>query len=133
MVPVIQGGEILVILLVALIVFGPSRLPEMARKVGTWTAELRRAASDLRAGLEAEVGDLREVADEVRAPLKDVTDTMQDARRSLDDAARPTGWVGPTPSSGPTPENAMEDLRRIEETGQPAVDEPEDPATGTGG
>jgi TatA/E family protein of Tat protein translocase len=40
--------EILVILVVALLVFGPDRLPELARSLGKGLAEFRRASSDLR-------------------------------------------------------------------------------------
>jgi TatA/E family protein of Tat protein translocase len=40
--------EIVVILVVALLVFGPDRLPELARTIGKGLAEFRRASSDLR-------------------------------------------------------------------------------------
>lgn len=40
--------ELLVILVVALIVFGPTRLPELARSLGRAMGEFRRASSDLR-------------------------------------------------------------------------------------
>jgi TatA/E family protein of Tat protein translocase len=40
--------EILVILVVALVVFGPDRLPELARNLGKGLAEFRRASNDLR-------------------------------------------------------------------------------------
>ena len=39
--------ETLVILLVAVIVFGPKRLPEVARKLGRWAGMLRRAREEL--------------------------------------------------------------------------------------
>ena len=41
----IGGGEVLVILLLALIVLGPQRLPEAARQVGKVMGELRRMSS----------------------------------------------------------------------------------------
>lgn len=41
--------ELLVILVVALIVFGPTKLPELARSLGKAMNEFRRASSDLRA------------------------------------------------------------------------------------
>lgn len=41
-------GEILVILVVALIVFGPDRLPEIARTLGRTMAEFRRAMDEMR-------------------------------------------------------------------------------------
>lgn len=40
--------ELLVILIVALIVFGPNKLPELARSLGRAMHEFRRASSDLR-------------------------------------------------------------------------------------
>jgi TatA/E family protein of Tat protein translocase len=40
--------ELIVILVVALIVFGPTRLPELARSLGRAMAEFRRASTDLR-------------------------------------------------------------------------------------
>jgi sec-independent protein translocase protein TatB len=41
----IGGGELIVILLVALIVLGPDKLPEAARKVGNVMGELRRMSN----------------------------------------------------------------------------------------
>ncbi|MDX1649406.1 MAG: twin-arginine translocase TatA/TatE family subunit [Myxococcota bacterium] len=43
--------ELLVILVVALLVVGPSKLPELARSLGRGLAEFRRASQDLRQGL----------------------------------------------------------------------------------
>jgi Tat protein translocase TatB subunit len=53
-VPSIGFGEIVLIMLLALIIFGPKRLPEMGRTVGRSLKEFRKAASDLRQELEAE-------------------------------------------------------------------------------
>lgn len=39
--------EILVILVVALVVLGPKRLPELARTIGKAMAEFRRQSSDI--------------------------------------------------------------------------------------
>ena len=43
--------ELLVILVVALLVLGPKRLPEVARSLGRGMAEFRRASSELRNSL----------------------------------------------------------------------------------
>lgn len=40
--------ELVVVLVVALLVFGPKRVPELARTVGRGLAEFRRASRDLR-------------------------------------------------------------------------------------
>jgi TatA/E family protein of Tat protein translocase len=46
--------ELILILVVALLVFGPNRLPELARSLGRGLAEFRRASSDLRDQLMTE-------------------------------------------------------------------------------
>jgi len=45
-------SELVVILVVALIIFGPTRLPELARSLGRAMAEFRRASTDLRSTFE---------------------------------------------------------------------------------
>jgi sec-independent protein translocase protein TatB len=102
----LQGGEIIVILLLALIVLGPTRLPDLARKLGKWTSELRSAAREITRGLEAEVSDIKSVKDELEDLRREVR--ASDPRRFE--------WEGPKPVSGPTPEDAMADLERIEES-----------------
>ncbi len=42
------GGEILVVFLVILVLFGPKRLPEVARSVGRVLEELRKASQDFK-------------------------------------------------------------------------------------
>ena len=61
--PQIGPLEILVVSVIALIVFGPQRLPEMARSVGRALNEFKRQASDIRAEFESglDVEDEREV------------------------------------------------------------------------
>jgi TatA/E family protein of Tat protein translocase len=51
--------ELLVILVVALIVFGPTRLPELARSLGRAMAEFRRASTDLRQTFNESLQDPR--------------------------------------------------------------------------
>lgn len=52
----VSPAEILTIAVVALVVFGPKRLPEMSRKLGGALRELKDTAADLRRGLESEIG-----------------------------------------------------------------------------
>jgi sec-independent protein translocase protein TatB len=49
--------ELMVILVVALVVFGPTRLPELARSLGRAMAEFRRASTDLRQTFNEAVED----------------------------------------------------------------------------
>lgn len=55
--PSIGFGEIIVVLLVALIVFGPKRLPEIGRTMGKSMREFRRATSNLKREFEDSIDD----------------------------------------------------------------------------
>ncbi len=50
----IGGGEIALILVVALLVLGPRRLPELARGIGKFMREFRRQTDEVRSTLESE-------------------------------------------------------------------------------
>jgi sec-independent protein translocase protein TatA len=56
-VPSLGFGEILVILVIALIVFGPRRLPEMGRSIGRSLREFRRATSEIRSEITSDLDD----------------------------------------------------------------------------
>ncbi|MBI4460411.1 MAG: TatA/E family twin arginine-targeting protein translocase [Acidobacteria bacterium] len=47
--------ELVVIFVVALLVFGPKRLPELGRSLGRGITEFRRASSDLKSSIEREI------------------------------------------------------------------------------
>jgi sec-independent protein translocase protein TatA len=47
--------EMLVILVIALIIFGPRKLPELGKSLGKSLAEFKRASNDLRSTLEEEI------------------------------------------------------------------------------
>ena len=49
--------EILLILVVALLVLGPKRLPEAARSLGRSMAEFRRASNEIRSSLNLDAPD----------------------------------------------------------------------------
>jgi sec-independent protein translocase protein TatB len=49
------GPELVLIFIIALIVFGPRKLPEMGKSLGKMMAEFRRASNDLKRTIENEV------------------------------------------------------------------------------
>jgi TatA/E family protein of Tat protein translocase len=49
------GPEIILILVLALIIFGPRKLPDIGRSVGKMIVEFRRASNDFRRTIEDEV------------------------------------------------------------------------------
>jgi sec-independent protein translocase protein TatB len=50
-----MGSEIIFIFLLALILFGPKKLPVMAREIGKFVAEFKRASNDFKQQLQAEI------------------------------------------------------------------------------
>ncbi|HEY5889247.1 MAG TPA: twin-arginine translocase TatA/TatE family subunit [Acidimicrobiia bacterium] len=110
-----QGGELIIIMIVALIVLGPARLPEIARKAGEYAAELRKAAREIQRGLESEVAGLKEVSDEWKGIKDDFKKPLGDIKKAADEVGvSRLEWTGPKPVSGPTPADAMADLEEIE-------------------
>lgn len=73
-------SEILLIMVVALVVVGPERLPGLARKVGYWVGRFRRYANTVRAEIEREIN-----ADELRSMLSRQEDEIRELRDILQD------------------------------------------------
>ncbi|HET6751269.1 MAG TPA: Sec-independent protein translocase protein TatB [Actinomycetes bacterium] len=86
-------GEIVVIVLVCLVVFGPERLPEMARQVGRFVGRLRLTTQDALDQLKDEtdlkdlnlpdlrIGSLRSQARDYVRELMDVEGQMAELER----------------------------------------------------
>ena len=83
----IGGGELIVILVIALIVLGPEKLPDAVRRAGRIYGELRRMSS----GFQSE---LRDAIDE---PMKEIRSTTDLVKSTF------TGGIGaddePTPTA----------------------------------
>jgi len=55
--------ELIIIFVVALLVFGPEKLPEVGRTLGKWMIEIRRGIQHAKVQMESEVSDLEKEAD----------------------------------------------------------------------
>ena len=97
------------ILVVALLVLGPKRLPELARTVGKGLRELRRASGDLRSAIEEPLEEVRKPLEDIRSELVDTVHGFEQEveREAAGDAEeRPRD---PDPGEGPL---ELEDRRR---------------------
>lgn len=95
----LQGGELIIIALLALVVLGPEKLPEAARWFGRMYAQVRRMGD----------GFTKEFQSAVREPLDDlrsaVSDPVKDLKTSLDEtiaSSAPDSQNGPTAPSETT-------------------------------
>ncbi len=61
--------ELIVIFVIALIVIGPKKLPDLARALGKGMAEFRKATSEIKANLDIE-GELRGMEEEIADSAK---------------------------------------------------------------
>jgi len=52
--------ELIIIFVVALIVFGPRKLPELGKSLGKGLAEFRKASNELRSTVEEEMRNIEE-------------------------------------------------------------------------
>lgn len=48
------SGEILLILLVAFLIFGPDKIPELARNIGKFINDIKRASEDIKTEINRE-------------------------------------------------------------------------------
>ena len=55
----ISGGEIFIILVVAFIIFGPQKIPEIARKLGKGINEMKKATNDIKREINNEVNKVK--------------------------------------------------------------------------
>jgi len=62
--------EMIIILVVVLIVFGPKRLPDLARSLGKGLAEFKKASEEVRKGIEEAVEE-----ENSKTPPKETTDS----------------------------------------------------------
>jgi len=79
----IGPGEVLLILVLALIVFGPKRLPEIGRTLGKTIKEIRNVSEELTTQFRGELAevteDLQSLTEEAEGELRTVTEGLQEA------------------------------------------------------
>lgn len=74
-------SELLVIGLVALIVIGPKRLPEVARAAGRWAGRLRRFVSDVKQDFDRELHQVE------LSELRQLKQELDETRRIMEDSS----------------------------------------------
>jgi sec-independent protein translocase protein TatA len=80
--------ELIVIFVIALIIFGPRKLPELGRSLGKSIAEFKRASNELKSTLEEEIR-----LEEQRQKQDEATKSAQAALAAAPDAQNASGSV----------------------------------------
>jgi sec-independent protein translocase protein TatB len=92
------GMEIMVIMVVALIIFGPGKLPEIGAQVGKAVRDFRRATNDLTREFNDSTSDLRSTMDEMKGTVADVERETRNLANSI--PATFEGATAPKASNG---------------------------------
>lgn len=102
--------ELIVILAVALIVFGPKKLPDLARSLGKAINEFKNATQDLKDSVDSEFKDVKKPFEDV---AKDVNQIENRSKPSANDSFSPD-------SEKKEPVTADPDTKPSDRTGQDA-------------
>ena len=110
------GPEVILILVVALIVFGPRRLPEIGKSMGKMLAEFRKASNDFKRTIEDELEAEKSresppapsPAPESAAAVTDVTDVtdVKASNATATDATATGATAAALPEAAAAPEVA---------------------------
>jgi sec-independent protein translocase protein TatB len=78
-------SETIFLFLLALLIFGPKKLPEIARQVGKALNEFKRASNEFKAQIASEIAQLE----------------VEDQRQALPPAQEPAGTIATQPPAAP--------------------------------
>jgi Tat protein translocase TatB subunit len=74
--------EMFIVLVVALVIFGPSRLPELAGQVGRWVRDFRRMSSDLTGEFEKTFAEVDEVKKSFKREMQGIQEEVEGIGKS---------------------------------------------------
>ena len=79
--------ELLLVLGVALLIFGPGKLPELGQTLGKTVREFKGAINNIDADIKKEVNDIKSDVQEVKDAV-DIKATIQDIQTDIQDAVK---------------------------------------------
>ena len=73
--------ELLIIFVIALLVFGPKKLPELGKSLGKGLREFKKATEDLKSNWEDQ---MKEVEEPIKETAKDIESTSHEVTNAFD-------------------------------------------------
>jgi len=80
--------ELIIILVLGMVIFGPKKLPEMGKSIGSSLKEFKKATSDLTDSMQ-----------EVTEPIKEVTAPISELKESVQADFNPLATKGTKPKA----------------------------------
>jgi Tat protein translocase TatB subunit len=88
--------ELILVLIVALVVVGPTRLPELGRTIGRVLRELRKIQDDVKDTIKFDLNDDEPYVPPVRRPRTSAARNVDTANDIVDPASPPDVEIEPT-------------------------------------
>ena len=105
------GMEIMVIMIVALIIFGPGKLPEIGAQVGKAVRDFRRTTNELTREFNDSTSEIRSTMDEMKGTMAQVERESKELAQSIPatiegtvNTATSNGTATPAQAASATPE-----------------------------
>ena len=78
--------ELAIIMVVALLVVGPERLPVLAGQAGRWLGKAKRIMNSLRTDIESEIkaAELKEILEKQQNEISELKETIQEAQSEIE-------------------------------------------------
>ena len=82
--------ELTLIMVIALLVVGPKRLPVLAGQVGRWIGKAKLIVANIRADIESEIeaAEIKEMLEKQQSEIGELKEIIEDTRRELEDTDR---------------------------------------------
>src|SRR5579864_6425951 len=97
-------SETVFLFVLALVIFGPKKLPEIARQVGKWMNEFRRASNEFKSQIEQEIAHI---------------EVEEHKRTMLPPSATPTGTTSRTLDAARSDAEATSETKAAEDSAAP--------------
>lgn len=118
--------EIIVIMIVALIIFGPGKLPEIGAQVGKAVRDFRRITKEMTDEFEGSINDVQSSVGDVKQTVtnlqKETAAVAQSIPAAIEGSGRPSTPASPVapvsaPATPATREDPFADLAALDEVG----------------
>ena len=112
--------ELMAILVVALIVIGPERLPKVARTLGHLWGRAQRYVNSVKADIERDmsIDDFRQMQQKVQAEAGEMTESLRQVTNSVNQQAQDISKEVAAPTSS---SQAAESVQTAQQSQQPVV------------
>jgi sec-independent protein translocase protein TatB len=106
-------SETIFLFFLALVIFGPKKLPEIARQIGKALNEFRRASNEFKAQIEQEIAHLEVEKPTILPPTPAVPGTTSRTLQSVDAESRPAEAPATLAATEQNPASAAPDSTAV--------------------